>query len=145
MKVIPGCWVVAIALFWTDFVHATSCNSPEEVIWQQEAIFTFIPMEAAVDAWNGVTVMRGDVYQVWKGDLQAREQLVVTFPRMLSLGDSWLIASSRDVEGRFLVGDCGIVMSPDKKKVWMQRTLGEPEAEYLPELFDPTKQKPRSP
>ncbi len=58
-------------------------------------------------------------------------------PRMLSLGDEFVLATSRNIDGYYYVQSCTPIISTHNQDKWIEDNLGQPIYEYLPDIYVP--------
>ncbi|NKC00273.1 MAG: hypothetical protein GKR90_17555 [Pseudomonadales bacterium] len=116
---------------------ADSCKSQERILAEAEAVFAVIPMKGELSLDRDLTQFEVDVHQVWRGTVNRVETVYVAMPRMLSLGDEFVLATSRNIDGYYYVQSCTPIISTHNQDKWIEDNLGQPIYEYLPDIYVP--------
>lgn len=83
-----------------------------------------------------MAVFEVEAYRVWRGSVKAEETIIVSLPRMLLLGDEYVLATSRSDKGFFEITNCTPVVFPHRDPEWVEM-LGDPVQQYSPSIFKP--------
>lgn len=131
---LPLLLVLGLLLYPGDG-SARTCIPSASLFEDADAVFSVIPMQGALSIEENATHFQVDVFRVWKGAVEPRETVAVGMPRMLSLGDEYVLATSRNTSGEFAVGACTPVVEAHLEQDWIEQHLGTPQIRYEPALL----------
>ncbi len=123
--------------FYSSFSGATTCSPESEILESAEAVFSFIPMKGELVLEDNVAILHVEAHRVWRGFVNFNETIVIVLPRMLSLGDEFVVAANRDGDGSFALSACTPIVNAHRESVWIMDNLGVPMYEFSPSIFVP--------
>ncbi len=115
-----------------QYCAASTCYPQATIFERADVVVSLIPIQGQLSVELNLALFEADVHRVWKGRVNATESIAVELPRMLTLGDEYVLAVDRDTSGTFLVTSCTPVIEAHDQEDWIREHLGSPTYEHAP-------------